>query len=93
MQRKSLYLEKQVKKLERVFQDIKSRMVEMVTRNSPRTSWSLIGSSLDQSMLILAGNLNSLPIQSVLRLTFLIILLTCFTCLEHNSYYDGKSYN
>ena len=90
MQRRLLYLEKQTKKLERLFQDIKGRKEEMDTHNTPLTSWSFIGRLLVKSTRILAENLNSLHSKSVLRLTFVIILLTCFTCLEHNSYYDGK---
>ena len=91
MQRRSLYLEKQVKRLQRLFQDIKDRKEEMDTQNTPHTAWSFLGRSLDKSMKILAGNLNSLQTKSALRLTFLTILLTSFTCLERNSYYDGKS--
>ena len=90
IQRRSVCLEKKAKKLERLFGDIRRRMVEMETRNTPCTLWSYIGRSLDKSMQILAGNLNSLQAKSVLRWTLLIILLSCFTCLEHNSYYDGK---
>ena len=91
MQRRSLYLEKQVKRLDRSFHDIEGRMVEMDARNTSHTSWRFIGRSLDKSMQILARNLNSLYAKSVLRLIFLIILLTRFTCLDHNSYDDGKS--
>ena len=90
MQKRSLKLKKQVNRFEILYQDVKGRIEEMEGRNTPHTTWNFIGRLLVQSMRILAGNLNSLRTKSVLRLTFLMILLTWFTCLEHNSYYDGK---
>ena len=90
MQKRSLNVEKQVKKLKQLLQAIKNRMEEMNKRNTPQSTWNSIGRSLDKSLKILVGNFNSLPITSVLRWNILLIILTCFTCLDHNSYNDGK---
>ncbi|XP_029214241.2 ankyrin repeat domain-containing protein 50-like [Acropora millepora] len=84
MQR-SLKLDRKVKILKRSYQNVKGRMEEMERRNTPHTTWNSIRSSLQ----ILAGNLNSLHTKSVSHWTFLLIILTCFTCLDHNSYNDG----
>ena len=91
MQKRSLKLEKQVNKFEILYQDGKGRKEEMERRNTPHTTWNSIGRLLDKSLQILAGNLNSLHTKSVLHWSFLIIILTCFMCLDHNSYNDGKS--
>ena len=91
MQKRSLKLEKQVKKWKRLYQDIKDRMEEIDRRNTPHITWNYIGRSLNKSLQILAGNFNSLPTKSVLRWNIVLIILTCFTCLDHNSYDDGKS--
>ena len=91
VQKRSLNLEKQVNMLKSLYQDVKGRMEEMGRRNTPHTTWNSIGRSLDKSLQILAGNFHSLPTKSVLRWNILLIILTCFTCLDHNSYNDGKS--
>ena len=91
VQKRSLKLEKQVKKLTRLFQDINDRMQEVDRRNTPHTTWNRIGRPLDKSLQMLARNFNSLHTKSVLHWTFLLIILTCFACLDHNSYNDGKS--
>ena len=91
MEKRSLKLERQVNMLESLHQDVKGRMEEMERRNTPSTTWNSIGRLLGKSLQILAGNLNSLHTKSVLHWSFLIIILNCFMCLDHNSYNDGKS--
>ena len=91
MEKRSLKLGKQVTMLKSLYQDVKGRMEEMERRDTPRTTWNSIGRSLDKSLQILAGNFKSLHTKSVLHWSFVIIILTCFTCLDHNSYNDGKS--
>ena len=92
MQKKTLKLEKQVNMFENLYQDVKGRIEEMERRNTPYTTWNFIGRSLDKSLKILAGNFNSLHTKSVLHWNILLLILTCFTCLDHNSYNDGNSY-
>ncbi|KAK2555506.1 Ankyrin repeat domain-containing protein 50 [Acropora cervicornis] len=89
MQKRSLKLEKQVNRFEILYQDVKGRIEEMEQRNTPHTTWNSIGRSLDKSLQILAGNVNSLYTKSVLHWSILLIILTCFTCLDHKSYNDG----
>ena len=91
MQMRSLKLEKQVNRFEILYQDVTGRMEEMERRNTPRNTWNSIGRLLGKSLQILAGNWNSLHTKSVLHWSFLVIILTCFMCLDHNSYNDGKS--
>ena len=91
VQKRSLKLEKQVNMWKSLYQDVNGRMEEMERRNTPHTTWNSVGRLLDQSLQILAGNFYSLRTKSVLHWNFLLIILTCLTCLDHNSYNDGKS--
>ena len=91
IQKKSLELEKRANMLENLYQDVKGRIEEMERPNTPHITWNFIGRSLDKSLQILAGGFNSLHTRSVLHWNILLIILTCFTCLDHNSYNDGNS--
>ena len=91
MQKKSLRLEERANMLENLYQDVKGRIEEVERWNTPHTTWNFIGRSLDSSLQILAGSFNSLHTKSVLHWNILLIIVTCFTCLDHNSYNDGNS--
>ena len=63
---------------------------EMDERNKPYTAFKLIWNLFGRSIQVLAADVNSLSPNSVLRWTFLIIIMSLFTCLGQNSYNDGK---
>ena len=81
-------LEKRQLKFGRLLESVNYRKGEMERRKTPYITlmWNLAGKSIQ----VLVGDLNSLSTNSVLRWTFFLILVSCFACLDPNSYNDGK---
>ncbi|XP_068694789.1 uncharacterized protein [Montipora foliosa] len=80
-------LEKRQLKFGQLLESVNCRMEEMERRNTPYPT--LIWNLAERSIQVLAGVFNSLSTNSVLLWTFVLILVSCFTCLGPNSYNDG----
>ena len=85
-------LENRQKKAIELLQSINDRIEDEERRNISFTSktWKAIAWTLNKTKRGFVVNLCSLSTRSLLFWTFLIILLGCFKCLDHNSYNDGK---
>ena len=85
-------LENRQKKAIELLQSINDRIEDEERRSISFTSktWKAITWTLDKTKRGFVVNLCSLSTRSLLFWTFLIILLGCFKCLDHNSYNDGK---
>ena len=92
IRKKLLGLENRQKKAIELLQSINDRIEDEERRNISFTSktWKAIAWTLNKTKRGFVVNLCSLSTRSLLFWTFLIILLGCFKCLDHNSYNDGK---
>ena len=88
IRKRLLRLDERLLKVGQLLESVTYRMEETERRNTPYTT--LIWNLARRSIQVLAGELNSLCTNSVLRWTFLLILVSCFSCLGHNSYNDGR---